>query len=287
MRYLKCLCVFAVVLALTGQASASSFNLSGEWKLNANGWVYKMILLEKGDQFEGILHPLNYQSPDTQITGRVFPDGRVEFSSVLSGIAQQYIGCVFQGGEKNNAMAGFLSQGSQQFGWFAERLGQTPQPSFPPGTPYAPQTYYPESTRIKMFSTASIPISGTEKATRFEVETIFEKVPQYITATFSGDVTVQPGQRLILAGNADGTADWRVSGFLFVEFRSGYSVRRFVVGSGLDRVKYNGQLIERVGSRGTDFAPYLPQNTPIHVTAYALHYGPGVGSVSDVYLVTK
>ncbi len=295
MRFLKILCVLAVALSLSCQAVASPFNLSGEWKMNANGWVYKLVLLEKGDQLDGVLHPLNHQAPDAQLTGRVSPDGRVEFSYVLSGISQNCTGYVFQGGEKNNAMAGLLTQpGGQQYAWFAERPLQAAQPATAPAAPYPSQPSSPATT-IKVFSAATMPMSGNVKAERFAVDTIFEKVPQFITAAFSGDVTVQPGQKLILAGNADGSADWRVSAFLFVEFRTGYhSVRRFVAGGGMDRVKYDGQLVERIGSRGSyhspadiDFAPYLPPGTPVHVKIYALHYGPGVGSVSDLYLIAK
>lgn len=295
LRYLKIFCVLAVVLLLSGKANASPFNLSGDWKMNANGWIYELVLLEKGDVLDGVLHPINHQAPDMPITGRVFADGRIEFSYGQAGTVQHFTGHVFQGGEKANAMSGLFSQqGGQQFAWFAERVVQNAKSASASGGPYAPQPAYPEHTMIKMFSSASMPMSGTNKATRFEVDTIFDKVPKYITASFSSDVIVQQGQRLFLAGNAEGTAKWRVSGFLFLEFRSGHSVRRFVVGGGMDRIKYNGQLVEKVGAWGNyhspaeiDFSPYLPKNTPLRVTAYALHYGPGVGAVSDIYLHTK
>ncbi|MDT8902973.1 hypothetical protein [Anaeroselena agilis] len=294
MRFLRILCVAAVVLSLSGQANASPFGLSGEWKLNANGWTYKMVLLEKGDQLEGVLHPLNQQSSDTQMTGKISPDGRIEFSVDLAGVSQSYTGYIFQGGTKNTAMAGLLSlPGNQQLGWFAERPVQGAQPAVTPAPYYPPQPAYP-TTSINVFSAASLPMSGNEKARRFEVDTIFDKVPCYITPGFRGEVVVQPGQKLLLAGNAEGTADWRVSGFLFIEFQSGYSVRRLVVGGGNDRIKYEGRFVEKVGPRGVyhspgsiDFAPYLPQNTTVYVKIYALHYGPGVGSVSNVYLLTK
>jgi len=293
LRLLRILCVAAVVLAFSAQAGASPFGLSGEWKLNANGWVYKMILLEKGEQLEGILHPLNYQSPDTQLAGKVRPDGGIEFSVDQAGVPQRYTGYIFQGGEKNSAMAGLLLlPGNQQLGWFAERSAQGAQPAVTPAPYYPPQPA--PTTSIKVFSSTSLPMSGNEKARHFEVDTIFDKVPYYIAPGFRGEVAVQPGQKLVLAGNAEGTADWRVTGFLFIEFQSGYSVRRLVVGGGNDRIKYDGRDVEKVGSRSVyhspasiDFAPYLPQNTTVYVRIYALHYGPGVGSVSNVYLLTR
>lgn len=292
MWFRRILCICAVLFSLSGLASASPFGLSGEWRMNANGWVYKLVLLEKGDQLDGVLRPANLQSSELQMLGKVFPDGRVELSCDQSGIMQYFSGYVFQG---NGAMAGLLSQqGNRQSAWFAERLGQTTQTPFVPQVPYNPQPSYPIAAPVKVFSAASMSMSGSEKAARLEVQTIFDKTPSHITAAFNGYATVYEGQKLILAGNAAGTEKWRVSEFLFLEFRSGHVVRRFIAGGGLDQIKYDGQIVEKIGARGTfhapdeiDFAPYLPKGIPVGVTIYALHYGPGVGSVSDVYLVTK
>ncbi len=294
MRYLRLFCVLVVILSFATLACASPFNLSGEWKLNANGMVYKMVLLEKGDQLEGVLYPTNFQSSDIQLTGRVFPDGRIELYRSNSGISHQYVGCIFQGVDRNNGMAGLYSLGNQQFGWFAERWVQTTTSPYISSTPYSPQPIYPAIQAQKMFSAASTSLSQNQKEPRVEVDTIFNKTPDHITSAFNGQVTIYPGQRLLLAGNTTGTDKWRVSELLFLEFRSGYAVKRFVVASGLDKVKCDGQVVEKIGSGGSNhspdeinFAPYLPQNTPIQVTAYALHYGPGIGSVSDVYLIVK
>ena len=293
MHVLRTLSLVVLFMTCAAVALASPFGLSGEWTMNANGLTYKLVLLENGSMLDGVLKPYQ-QGPDIRVTGKVWPDGKVEFSADQGGILQQYNGYVFQGGQKNNAMVGLFSHGPHQFGWFAERSGQTPQPPYTPHPPYVPQPVYPSLEAQKVFSTATTSMSGNEKAHRLEVDTIFNKTPNHITTAFQGYVTLYAGQQLILSGNAAGTEKWRVNEFLFLEFRSGHAVRRFIAGGGLDKVKYDGQLVEKIGSRGSyhspdefDFASQLPKNMPIQVTAYALHYGPGIGSVSDVYLIVK
>lgn len=294
MRYWRILCVLVGLLSCASLTWASPFNLSGEWELNANGMVYKMVLLEKGEQLEGVLYPINHQSSNTQLAGRVFYDGKIELYCNNSGKTQQYMGYIFQGVDRNNGMAGLFTLGAQQFGWFAERWAQ-PNPSpYISSTPYIPQPTYPTIRSQKMFSSASTSLSNNQKEPRLEVDTIFNKTPDHITTPFNGQVTINPGQKLLLAGNPAGTDKWQVGGFLFLEFRFGYAVKRFVVASGLDKIRCEGQAVEKIGSGGSyhapdefDFAPYLPQNLPIDITAYALHYGPGIGSVSDVYLIVK
>ena len=289
-RILFFLTIFITCAAVT---FASPFGLSGEWMMNANGLTYKLVLLENGHVLDGMLKPYP-QGTEIRLTGRVWPDGKVELSADHSGIVQQYSGYVFQEGPRNNAMAGIFSKGSQQFGWFAERSGQSHQPPYQPQPPYVPQPAYPAIESQKIFSAATTSMSGNEKAHRLEVDTIFNKTPNHITTAFQGYVTIYPGQKLTLSSNAAGTDKWRVSEFLFLEFRAGHAVRRFIAGGGLDKITYDGQLVEKIGSRGShhspdefDFAPQLPKNMPIQVTAYALHYGPGIGSVSDVYLIAK
>ena len=291
MHFLRMGCLLVLFLSLPVLVGASPFALSGEWKLNANGWMYKLVLLEKGDHLDGMLRPINHQAPDTPLNGRVLGDGRVEFACELGGSSQSFTGYVFQGGEKHAAMAGlFTSQSHSQAAWFAERTGSSsPVPAYQPSYPAPTHT----ATAIKVFTAATIPMSGSQKAPQLEVQTIFDKTPSYVTPSFSGYITLYPGQKLNLAGNAAGTEQWRVSSFLLVEFRAGHSVQRVVAGTS-DEVRYNGQAVARVGARGSyyspdeiDLTPYVPAGIPVQVTVSALHYGPGIGSVSDLYLIAR
>ena len=297
MRFLRICCLLTLLLSLPVVAGASPFALSGEWKLNANGWIYKLILLEKGDQLDGMMHPLNIQANDVPLTGRVSGDGRIEFNCEVGGVAQRFTGYVFQGGEKHTAMGGLATLPNNfQSAWFAERQGHTSpapiqQPAYP--VPAYPTPAYPP-TVVKVFSSTSMPMSGSQKATRLEVQTIFEKTPSYVTPAFSGYVTVYPGQKLFLAGNAAGTDQWRATQFLLLEFRSGHQIHRLAVSGGMDEIRYDGQAVAKVGSRSSSHGPneidltsYVPSGIPVHVTIAALHYGPGIGSVSDLYLIAR
>ena len=88
MHFLRMGCLLVLFLSLPVLVGASPFALSGEWKLNANGWMYKLVLLEKGDHLDGMLRPINHQAPDTPLNGRVLGDGRVEFACELGGSSQ-------------------------------------------------------------------------------------------------------------------------------------------------------------------------------------------------------
>lgn len=120
----------------------------------------------------------------------------------------------------------------------------------------------------------------------------FDKIPYHMTRQFQGTVTVRPGQKVILAGDAKGLQSWSVDNFLLFELtRPGWS-HRFVVGA-VEPVTFNGLSVPQVGANTQSFAPssldlatQFPQNVPVNLKVSALDYGV-VGAVSNVYLITK
>lgn len=129
MRKLIIVALAWLCLSIPFAASASPFNLSGEWLMNANGWKFLLTIDESGSNFEGTMSALNNANPLSKISGSVQPDGRLFFHRSSPGLSQQYEGRIFQGVESNNAMAGYFTSGSASFTWYAERRKADPMPS--------------------------------------------------------------------------------------------------------------------------------------------------------------
>ena len=273
------------IFAWSGMAQASPYGLSGEWRMNANGWIFTLDLQESGNKFEGVMKPLNHQSYDTRVVGTIHEDGKADFARYISGDnVQHYVGYIFRGVEKHRGIAGsFTHNGPQHYGWFAERIGE--------GLHARPVQVQ------KLFSAVPSQSSANFKANsvhQLRVETTsWDRVPYHMTKAFTGQIIVAPGQRVYLAGDEAGIKNWGVDNFLYLEFRQGQSVQQFVIGEHEPVILADGRRPQKVGPgsftfspAAVDFAAYLPKNTPIQVKAFALDYG-GVGWVSDVYLHVK
>ncbi len=109
---------------------------------------------------------------------------------------------------------------------------------------------------------------------------------------FEGTLTVEPEERVFLAGDAGGLQPWGIDNFLLIEVTDGDEVRRLVVGK-VDAVFHGDQQLLQLGSNtltfgpnDIDLTPHLPRGTPFNLKVSALNYG-GPGWVSDVYLVLR
>lgn len=112
--------------------------------------------------------------------------------------------------------------------------------------------------------------------------TAWDRTPYRITGDYVGTVTMPPGGRVLLAGNAAGNAGWGVDNFLYVEIDG-----RGYVASQDDTVMENGEVLQNLGGDGiTDLTAYFQPGVPTTVRIMALDYG-GVGGVSDIYLVVR
>lgn len=278
------LLVLSVVLSGLSPVQASPYGLSGVWQMNANGWIFSLEIKENGNNFEGIMRPRNHQAYDTRVAGTVSADGKVEFLRYLgTNNVQNYAGYVFRGIEKNRGMAGVFSHhASQPFGWFAQRASE--------GNYVAQQQAYKLFAAVPSQSSANFKANAIQ---RFRVDTTsWDRVPYHITKAIHRQFTIAPGQHVFLSGDEAGTKNWGVDNFLFLEFRYGQSVQRYVIGEH-EPVYLDGQRVQKIGPGSFNFAPnavdfslHLPTDTPIQLTAYALDYG-GAGWVSNVYLLIK
>lgn len=122
---------------------------------------------------------------------------------------------------------------------------------------------------------------------------VHDRVPYHMAPVAKRMVTVHPGQRIFLAGNAAGTAGFGVDNFLYLTIGSrGGHKRRFFVGTA-DPVTHRGRPVARLGSNKfrfrageIDLTPYFPKGVPTRIKVSALDYGV-VGFVSDVFLIVR
>lgn len=120
----------------------------------------------------------------------------------------------------------------------------------------------------------------------------WDPVPYHMAPPFTGTVTVDPQQMVMLAGDENGTRPWSIDNFLLFEISSSSGTNRFVVGT-VEPVSFDGQGVPQVGPSGFSFSPgsldltdLFPKGEPVELKVSALDYG-GVGGVSDVYLIIK
>ncbi len=125
---------------------------------------------------------------------------------------------------------------------------------------------------------------------RFQMSTTqWDRTPYHISEPFFATIVRKPGEKILLAGNEAGTANWRVDNFLYVEISVNGKTDRFHLGH-TDPVTYRGQPV--VSRRGGfdqspfDLTPFIPENSQAHLKLYALDYG-GIGDISDLFVVVQ
>lgn len=122
--------------------------------------------------------------------------------------------------------------------------------------------------------------------------TRWNKIPFHMAPVFRGTVTRRSGQKVFLAGDAAGKANWSLDNFLLLTFSSSRGSRRVVVGGaepvllGGARITHHGPNRHGFTAGEIDLTGFLPIDVPVTLTAEALDYG-GAGYLSDVYLVIK
>jgi hypothetical protein len=125
----------------------------------------------------------------------------------------------------------------------------------------------------------------------FHVDTnVHDKTPYLITDAYEGALRIGGNQSVLLAGNAAGTAGWRVDNYLVVEIEWAGGSKAFWIGNG-DALSRRSERLPQVGltsfEQGAfDITAQIPRNVDLRVRISALDYG-GVGFVSDVYLVVR
>jgi len=109
---------------------------------------------------------------------------------------------------------------------------------------------------------------------------------------FSETITLESGQRCFLAGDASGQAGWSIDDFLLIEIQGTAETKRFIIGTTAS-VYYKGNLVEQLGTTGSNFSPddidltpHLPKGEPVKLTISALDFV-GIGHVSDLYLIIR
>lgn len=117
----------------------------------------------------------------------------------------------------------------------------------------------------------------------------------YVTGPYTGTVTIQPGQKLLLSGDSEGKTEWTVDNFLLFEISDGATPKRFLIGA-TDPVYYggkNGKRIDQLGPNKFTFSPneidlaeYIPVGVPVDFKVSAIDFGGGA-RVTDVYLITE
>lgn len=153
----------------------------------------------------------------------------------------------------------------------------------------------PKMRVIRVFSAVPTQPSEQFKASvHTDLEVVphhpYDRTPYHITESFSAELTLEPGQKAMLAGNEEGTANWSVDNFILVEIAAPEETKRFVVGA-VEGVDYKGNSLAKLNTIGfvqppTDLSSYIPTGVPVQVAVSALDYG-GTGHVSDLFLVVR
>ena len=121
---------FAIIAIATtvllNSSDAENWNLNGIWTGEANGYAFRMVLNQTGQDFTGQYQDLSGQGdPKSSLTGSVdFQDNSIRFTRTFpSGDVQTYTGFVFWGWTKGRGIAGTFGagSGSNEASWFARR----------------------------------------------------------------------------------------------------------------------------------------------------------------------
>jgi hypothetical protein len=125
---------------------------------------------------------------------------------------------------------------------------------------------------------------------RLQVDTqSYDRTPYRLAAPWRGVVTVQPGGRVYLAGDAQGTASWTIDNMLLacVENRACAAAGRF------EPLSLDGRPVTRLGSNTFEFAAkaidltaLFTPDSPGELSLLALDYG-DVGGMTDVHLIVE
>jgi hypothetical protein len=124
----------------------------------------------------------------------------------------------------------------------------------------------------------------------------YDRTP-YKMARFDTLITRKPEDRVVIAGNAQGTAGWFIDNFMYYEVSYAGTTNRFVSGWVHTTVTYRGQPIPAIYETGgsynrsidgyqpvTDITLRIPPQRPVRIVLTPLDYGI-VGQMSDVFLV--
>lgn len=154
----------------------------------------------------------------------------------------------------------------------------------------------PAPAAVQLFSAVAKQPSAAFKSNTYSDVRVatrqFDPVPYHVAPAFRGTVTLQPGKRLVLAGDAAGQAGWSVDNFLLFEITVQGSTTYLACG-GVEPLTVRGQSVQRLGRSSLSFrageidlTPHLPVGVPVQLKVSALDYG-AVGFISDVFLIQR
>jgi len=120
----------------------------------------------------------------------------------------------------------------------------------------------------------------------------WDRVPCRMANMVSETITLQPSQKVFLAGDQEGKKGLIIDNFLYLEFKCGNKIVTKVCGlveKVLDSDKIKIENIKPTSSCNVgqvDLTPYFPLGETVTLNVYALDYG-GVYLMSDIYLIIK
>jgi hypothetical protein len=114
------------ICTLLNSSTAENWNISGVWNGEANGYPFRLLLKQNGQNFTGQYEDQSGQSdPTTSLTGNMdFSQNTIRFTRTFpNGDSQTYSGFIFWGWTKGKGMAGTFGVGSgnNEAAWYARR----------------------------------------------------------------------------------------------------------------------------------------------------------------------
>jgi hypothetical protein len=111
---------------ILNSSTAENWNISGLWVGEANGYPFRLVLRQSGQNFTGQYEDQSGQSdPITSLTGNMdFAQNTIRFTRTFpNGDSQTYTGFIFWGWTKGKGMAGTFGAGggSNEAAWYARR----------------------------------------------------------------------------------------------------------------------------------------------------------------------
>ncbi|MBA7715605.1 hypothetical protein ES703_124657 [subsurface metagenome] len=118
----------------------------------------------------------------------------------------------------------------------------------------------------------------------------YDTIPYHITKPVFTSVIRGENEKVILAGNCQGTASFKVDNIIFVRIvTSSGVINQFFLGES-NRVLYKDKELENLqpgfSQKPFDLTRFIPAGTETKISIYAMDFGL-VGYVSDLFLVFK
>lgn len=169
----------------------------------------------------------------------------------------------------------------------------------PPHVGHRPPMHHPPrrpQQSLRIFKAVHQQSSSNFRHSKFQKMSVstrrFDAIPYHVAPPSGRMITLRPGQRCFLAGNAAGTAGFYVDNFILMEVKKRGHRARYAIGNA-EPLTYRGQRVQHLGAKKFSFGAgeiditnLLPKNRPTLVQFYALDYG-SVGKVSDLFVIIR